>query len=127
LTRPGVLSALRANIVDLALTAEPQDADGFAVEALWRESWSVVLPRGTDSLVKIRSRRLTSRATLLPWFARGPRNRSSRDYAPLARGRLGLGSHSVSRTVELRSCWRAPAPPSRSRRHRWHWSRASAR
>jgi DNA-binding transcriptional LysR family regulator len=41
-----VLSALRANIVDLALTAEPQDADGFAVEALWRESWSVVLPEG---------------------------------------------------------------------------------
>jgi DNA-binding transcriptional LysR family regulator len=39
-----VLSALRANIVDLALASEPQNADGFAVEELWRESWSVVLP-----------------------------------------------------------------------------------
>jgi DNA-binding transcriptional LysR family regulator len=41
-----VLSALRANIVDLALASEPQNADGFAVEELWQESWSVVLPEG---------------------------------------------------------------------------------
>jgi len=41
-----VLSALRANIVDLALAAEPQNANGFAVEELWQESWSVVLPEG---------------------------------------------------------------------------------
>jgi DNA-binding transcriptional LysR family regulator len=39
-----VLSALRANTVDLALASEPQNADGFAVEELWQESWSVVLP-----------------------------------------------------------------------------------
>jgi DNA-binding transcriptional LysR family regulator len=43
-----VLSALRANIVDLALASEPepQNADGLAVEELWQESWSVVLPEG---------------------------------------------------------------------------------
>src|SRR5580704_3450408 len=43
-----VLSALRANIVDLALASEPepQNADGLAVEELWQESWSVVLRDG---------------------------------------------------------------------------------
>ena len=44
LTGRGVLSALHANDVDLALAPEPQEADGFAVEELWRESWSVILP-----------------------------------------------------------------------------------
>jgi len=39
-----VLAALEANTVDLALASEPRDADGFAIEELWRESWSVVLP-----------------------------------------------------------------------------------
>src|SRR5712692_9592437 len=39
-----VLSALHANAVDLVLASEPQNADGFAVEELWQESWSVVLP-----------------------------------------------------------------------------------
>jgi DNA-binding transcriptional LysR family regulator len=41
-----VLAALEANTVDLALASEPRDADGFAIEELWRESWSVVLPEG---------------------------------------------------------------------------------
>jgi DNA-binding transcriptional LysR family regulator len=44
LTGRGVLPALHANDVDLALAPEPQEADGFAVAELWRESWSVVLP-----------------------------------------------------------------------------------
>jgi len=39
-----VLAALEANIVDLALASELPDADRFAIEELWRESWSVVLP-----------------------------------------------------------------------------------
>ncbi len=39
-----VLAALEANTVDLALASEPRDADGFAIEELWQESWSVVLP-----------------------------------------------------------------------------------
>jgi DNA-binding transcriptional LysR family regulator len=39
-----VLAALEANIVDLALASELRDADRFAIEELWRESWSVVLP-----------------------------------------------------------------------------------
>src|SRR5438876_1586497 len=43
LSEPQVLSALRANTVDLALASEPRDADGFAIEELWQESWSVVL------------------------------------------------------------------------------------
>jgi len=41
-----VLSALRASTVDLALASEPQNVDGFVVEELWQESWSVVLPEG---------------------------------------------------------------------------------
>ena len=44
LTGVGYLPALHANVVDLALAPEPQEADGFAVEELWRESWSVILP-----------------------------------------------------------------------------------
>jgi DNA-binding transcriptional LysR family regulator len=44
LAGPEVLTALEANTVDLALASEPRDADGFAIEELWRESWSVVLP-----------------------------------------------------------------------------------
>jgi len=44
LSEAEVLPALEANTVDLALASEPQDADGFAIEELWRESWSVVLP-----------------------------------------------------------------------------------
>jgi len=39
-----VLTALHSNTIDLVLASEPQDADGFAIEKLWRESWSVVLP-----------------------------------------------------------------------------------
>ena len=46
LSEPQVLPALRANTVDLALVSEPQDTNGFAVEELWQESWSVVLPEG---------------------------------------------------------------------------------
>ncbi len=46
LSEPQVLSALRANTVDLVLASEPQDTNGFAVEELWQESWSVVLPEG---------------------------------------------------------------------------------
>jgi DNA-binding transcriptional LysR family regulator len=46
LSEPQVLPALRANTVDLALASEPQDTNGFAVEELWQESWSVVLPEG---------------------------------------------------------------------------------
>jgi DNA-binding transcriptional LysR family regulator len=46
LAGPEVLAALEANTVDLALASEPRDADGFAIEELWRESWSVVLPEG---------------------------------------------------------------------------------
>src|SRR6266852_655039 len=44
LSEPQVLLALRANTVDLVLASEPQDTNGFAVEELWQESWSVVLP-----------------------------------------------------------------------------------
>jgi DNA-binding transcriptional LysR family regulator len=44
LSEPQVLPALRTNTVDLVLASEPRDADGFAIEELWRESWSVVLP-----------------------------------------------------------------------------------
>jgi DNA-binding transcriptional LysR family regulator len=44
LSEAEVLPALEANTVDLVLASEPQDADGFAIEELWRESWSVVLP-----------------------------------------------------------------------------------
>jgi DNA-binding transcriptional LysR family regulator len=44
LSGPEVLSALHANTVDLALASQPQDVNGFAVEELWRESWSIVLP-----------------------------------------------------------------------------------
>jgi DNA-binding transcriptional LysR family regulator len=39
-----VLAALHSNTIDLVLASEPQDTDGFAIEKLWRESWSVVLP-----------------------------------------------------------------------------------
>src|SRR6266852_6414211 len=46
LSEPQVLPALRANTVDLVLASEPQDTNGFAVEELWQESWSVVLPEG---------------------------------------------------------------------------------
>jgi DNA-binding transcriptional LysR family regulator len=46
LAGPEVLAALEANTVDLALASEPRDAGGFAIEELWRESWSVVLPEG---------------------------------------------------------------------------------
>lgn len=46
LSEPQVFPALRANTVDLALVSEPQDTNGFAVEELWQESWSVVLPEG---------------------------------------------------------------------------------
>jgi len=46
LSEPQVLPALRANTVDLALVSEPQETNGFAVEELWQESWSVVLPEG---------------------------------------------------------------------------------
>jgi DNA-binding transcriptional LysR family regulator len=44
LSEAEVLPALEANTVDLVLASEPRDADGFAIEELWRESWSVVLP-----------------------------------------------------------------------------------
>jgi DNA-binding transcriptional LysR family regulator len=44
LSGPEVLSAMHANTVDLALASEPRYADAFAVEELWRERWSVVLP-----------------------------------------------------------------------------------
>ena len=44
LAGPEVLAALEANIVDLALASELRDANRFAIEELWRESWSVVLP-----------------------------------------------------------------------------------
>jgi DNA-binding transcriptional LysR family regulator len=44
LSESEVLPALEANTVDVVLASEPQDADGFAIEELWRESWSVVLP-----------------------------------------------------------------------------------
>src|SRR6266404_2885939 len=44
LSEPQVIPALRANTVDLALASEPRDTDGFVVEELWRESWSVILP-----------------------------------------------------------------------------------
>jgi DNA-binding transcriptional LysR family regulator len=44
LSEAQVLPALRANTVDLALVSEPQDTNGFVVEELWQESWSVVLP-----------------------------------------------------------------------------------
>jgi len=44
LSGPEVVPALRANTIDLALASEPQDANGFVIEELWRESWSVVLP-----------------------------------------------------------------------------------
>jgi DNA-binding transcriptional LysR family regulator len=40
-----VLPALRANTIDLALACEPENTDGFVVEELWRESWSVILPQ----------------------------------------------------------------------------------
>jgi DNA-binding transcriptional LysR family regulator len=46
LSEPEVLAALEANTVDLVLASEPRNADGFAIEELWRESWSVVLPEG---------------------------------------------------------------------------------
>src|SRR5260370_19284471 len=46
LSEPQVLLALRANTVDLILASEPQDTNGFAVEELWQENWSVVLPEG---------------------------------------------------------------------------------
>src|SRR5260370_8262302 len=39
-----VLTALHSNTIDLVLASEPQDTNGFAIEKLWRESWSVVLP-----------------------------------------------------------------------------------
>jgi DNA-binding transcriptional LysR family regulator len=44
LSEAEVLPALEANTVDLVLASEPRDADGFVIEELWRESWSVVLP-----------------------------------------------------------------------------------
>ncbi len=44
LSGPEVPAALRINAVDLALASEPQKTDGFVVEELWRESWSVILP-----------------------------------------------------------------------------------
>ena len=44
LAGPEVPAALEANIVDLALASELRDANRFAIEELWRESWSVVLP-----------------------------------------------------------------------------------
>jgi len=44
LSGPEVLSALHANTVDLVLASEPQNPERFAVEELWRESWSIVLP-----------------------------------------------------------------------------------
>jgi DNA-binding transcriptional LysR family regulator len=44
LAGPEVLAALEANIVDLALASELRDANRFAIEELWREGWSVVLP-----------------------------------------------------------------------------------
>jgi len=44
LSEAEVLPALEANTVDLVLASEPRDADGFAIEELWRESWSVALP-----------------------------------------------------------------------------------
>ena len=46
LSEPEVLPALEANTVDLVLASEPRNADGFVIEELWRESWSVVLPEG---------------------------------------------------------------------------------
>ena len=46
LSDPEVLPALEANTVDLVLASEPRSADGFVIEELWRESWSVVLPEG---------------------------------------------------------------------------------
>jgi DNA-binding transcriptional LysR family regulator len=46
LSEPQVLLALRANTVDLILASDPQDTNGFAVEELWQENWSVVLPEG---------------------------------------------------------------------------------
>ena len=46
LTGSKVLPALRANTIDLALASEAQDTEGFVVEELWRESWSVILPEG---------------------------------------------------------------------------------
>jgi len=44
LSEPQVIPALRANTVDLVLASEPRDTIGFAVEELWQESWSVILP-----------------------------------------------------------------------------------
>src|SRR5438132_2445053 len=44
LFEPQVIPALRANTVDLVLASEPRDTIGFAVEELWQESWSVILP-----------------------------------------------------------------------------------
>src|ERR1700730_4726138 len=46
LAGPEGVPALRANTVDLILASEPQDTNGFAVEELWQENWSVVLPEG---------------------------------------------------------------------------------
>jgi DNA-binding transcriptional LysR family regulator len=46
LSEPQVVPALRASTIDLVLASEPQATDGFAVEELWQESWSVVLPEG---------------------------------------------------------------------------------
>src|SRR5260370_30193572 len=44
LSGPEVPAALRINAVDLALASEPQKTDGFVVEELWREKWSLILP-----------------------------------------------------------------------------------
>ena len=46
LTGSKVLPAPRANTIDLALASEPTDTEGFVVEELWRERWSVILPEG---------------------------------------------------------------------------------
>jgi len=46
LSGPEVVPALRANTIDLALASEPQDVNGFVIEELWQETWSVVLPEG---------------------------------------------------------------------------------
>jgi DNA-binding transcriptional LysR family regulator len=46
LSDPEVLPALEGNTVDLVLASEPRNADGFVIEELWRENWSVVLPEG---------------------------------------------------------------------------------
>jgi DNA-binding transcriptional LysR family regulator len=127
LSAPEVLSALHANTVDLALASEPQNADGFAIEELWWESWNIVLPEDHPLVRKgaVVPAELAGEALALV--------RSSAQQTVLGRLRQ-LGKKSDWPRVAFRvsdrrtaSCCRAPAPRSRSRRLLWHWSRVSAR